>query len=151
MIIYSSTKKTTVIYKYNSNQVYNNKNSKTARQQKRTVKKRITTSNQNEKYYKNYINKQYRISQENLKKTITDYEIEAAQNKLNDITGNGGTNSKQFWNLVRSIKRSNAEDTHAIATEDGWRFISENDIKEQTAIYYQKLYTPRILLAYNHS
>ena len=31
--------KTIVMYKYNSNQVYNNKNIKTARQQKHTVKK----------------------------------------------------------------------------------------------------------------
>ena len=40
---------------------------------------------------------------------------------------------------------------YAITTEDGRRFFSEHDIKEQTAIYYQKLYTPRIQPAYNHS
>ena len=82
-------------------------------------------------------NNQYRISQENLKKIITDYEIEAAQKKLNNITENGGTNFKQFWNLVRSIKRNNTEDMYAVTTEDGLRFFSEHDIKEQTAIYYQ--------------
>ena len=38
---------------------------------------------------------------------------------------------------------------YAITTEDGWWFFSEHDIK-QTAIYYQKLYTPRILSANNH-
>ena len=96
-------------------------------------------------------NNQYIISQENLKKIITHYETEAAQKKLNNITRNGGTNSKQFWNLVRSIKRNNTEDMYAITTEDGRRFFSEHDIKEQTAIYYQKLYTPRIQPAYNHS
>ena len=109
-------------------------------------------------------NNQYRISQEYLKKIITHYEPEAAQKKLNNITQmniniiniinmaqNGSTNSKQFWNLVRSIKRSNTEDMYAITTEDGRRFFSEHDIKEQTAIYYQKLYTPRIQPVYNHS
>ena len=39
-------------------------------------------------------NNQYIISQENLKKIITHYETEAAQKKLNNITQNGGTNSK---------------------------------------------------------
>ena len=39
---------------------------------------------------------------------------------------------------------------YAITTENGWWFFSEHDIKEQTAIYYQKLYTPRILPPYNH-
>ena len=67
------------------------------------------------------------------------------------MTQNGSTNSKQFWNLVRSIKRNNTEDMYAITTEDGRRFFSEHDIKEQTAIYYQKLYTPRIQPAYDHS
>ena len=140
------------MYKYNSNQVYNNKNIKTDRQQKRTAKKELqqvikTKNNIEIKLKKN----QYRISQENLKKIITDCEIEAAQKKLNNITENGGSNSKQFWNLVRSIKRNNTEDMYAITTEDGWRFFSEHDIKEQTAIYYQKIYTPRILPACNPS
>ena len=40
---------------------------------------------------------------------------------------------------------------YAITTEDGRRYFSEHDIKEQTAIYYQTLYTPRILPAYNLS
>ena len=40
---------------------------------------------------------------------------------------------------------------YAITTEDGWRFFSENDIKEQTAIYYQNLYTPRTSPPCNHS
>ena len=31
------------------------------------------------------------------------YETEAAQKKLSNVTENGSTNSKQFWNLVRSI------------------------------------------------
>ena len=70
-------------------------------------------------------NKQYRISQENLRKIIH-YETEAAQKKLNNITGNGGTNSKQFRNLVRSIKRNNTEDMYAITTEDGQQFFSEH-------------------------
>ena len=94
------------MYKYNSNQVYNNKNIKTARQQKRTAKKELQQAIK----WKNNIeiklkNNQCKISQENLKKIITDYEIEAAQKKLNNITENGGINSKQFWNLVRSIKK----------------------------------------------
>ena len=70
---------------------------------------------------------------------------------MNNITENGGTNSKQFWNLVRSIKRNNTDDMYAITTEDGRRSFSEHDIKEQTTVYYQKLYKPRILTAYNHS
>ena len=40
---------------------------------------------------------------------------------------------------------------YAITTEDGRRYFSEHDIKEQTAIYYQTLYTPRILPAYTLS
>ena len=40
---------------------------------------------------------------------------------------------------------------YAVTTEDVRRYFSEHDIKEQTAIYYQTLYTPRILPAYNHS
>ena len=44
-----------------------------------------------------------------MKKINTDYETEEALKKLNNITENGGTNSKQFWNLVRSIKRNNTE------------------------------------------
>ena len=69
---------------------------------------------------------------------------------MDNITENGRTNSKQFWNLVRSISRNNTEGICATATEDGRQFFSEHDIKEQTAIYYPKLYTPRILPAYNH-
>ena len=40
-IVYSTVMKTIGMYKYNSNQVYNNKNTKTARQQKRTAKKEL--------------------------------------------------------------------------------------------------------------
>ena len=40
---------------------------------------------------------------------------------------------------------------YGITTEDDQRFFSENDIKEQATIYYQQLYTPRMLPAYNHS
>ena len=75
---------------------------------------------------------------------ITHYETEAAQKKLNNITENRGTNSKQFWNLVRIIK-NNIEDMYAVTTEDDQQFFSEHDIKEQTTIFYQKLYTPRML------
>ena len=141
-----------MLYKYNSNQAYNNKNIKTARQQKHTAKKElqqaIKTKDNMEIKLKN---NQYRISQENLKEIITHYGTEAAQKKLNSITENGGTNSKQFWNLVKSIKRNNTEDMYAITTEDGRRFFSEHDIKEQAAIYNQKLYIPKTSPAYNHS
>ena len=95
-------------------------------------------------------NNQYRNSQENLKKIIAHYETEAAQEKIKNITENDRTNSK-FWNLVRSIKRNNTVDMYAITSEDARRFFSEHDIEEQTAIYYQKLYTPRASPAYNHS
>ena len=72
------------MYKYNSNQVYNNKNIKTAHQQKRTAKKELQQAIK----AKNNIeikltNNQYRISQENLKKIITDYETETVHKKLN--------------------------------------------------------------------
>ena len=40
---------------------------------------------------------------------------------------------------------------YEVTTEDGWRFFSEHDIKEQAAIYYQNLYTPRTSPTYNHS
>ena len=140
------------MYNYNSNQVYNNKNIKTACQQRHTTKKElqqsIKTKNNMEIKLKN---NQYRISQENLKKIITHYENETTQKASNNITENGSTNPKQFWNLVRSIKRNNTQDMYAITTEDGQRFFSEHDIKEQTSIYYQKLYTPRTSPAYNHS
>ena len=33
---------------------------------------------------------------------------------------------------------------YAFTTEDGRQFFSGHDLKEQTAIYYQKLYTPRV-------
>ena len=85
------------MYKYNSNQVYNNKNIKTACQQKHTAKKElrqaIKTKNDMEIKLKN---NQYRISQENLQEIITHYGTEAAQKKLNNITENGGTNFNQF-------------------------------------------------------
>ena len=72
------------MYRYNSNQVYNNKNIKTAQQQKCTTKKELQQAIK----AKNNIeikltNNQYRISQENLKKIITDYETETVQKKLN--------------------------------------------------------------------
>ena len=75
--------KTIGMYKYNSKQVIKNKNIKTARQQKRTAKKGLQKSIKS----KNNIdiklkNNQYRITQENLKKIITDCETEAAQKKL---------------------------------------------------------------------
>ena len=40
---------------------------------------------------------------------------------------------------------------HEITTEDAQRFFGEHGIKEQAEIYYRKLYTPRMLPAYNHS
>ena len=143
--------KTIGMYKYNSNQVYN-KNIKTAWQQKRAVKKEEPQATK----IKNNIeiklkNTQNRISQENLKSIISYYDTQAAQKKLNNITENGGTNSKHFWNLVRSIKRNNTADIYAIRTEDGQWFFIQHGIKEQTAVYYQNLYTSRILAAYNHS
>ena len=77
------------MYNYNSNQVYNNKNIKTACQQRHTTKKElqqsIKTKNNMEIKLKN---NQYRISQENLKKIITQYETEAAQKKINYVTPN---------------------------------------------------------------
>ena len=85
------------MYKYNSNQVYNNKNIKTARQQKHTVKtileQAIKTKNNMEMKLKN---NQYRLSLENLKKIITHYETAAAQKKLINVTENRGANSEQF-------------------------------------------------------
>ena len=108
------------MYNYNSNQVYNNKNIKTAHQQRHTTKKElqqsIKTKNNMEIKLKN---NHYRIPQENLKKTITHYETETTQKALNNITENGSTNPKQFWNLVRSIKRNNTQGMYAIKTEDG--------------------------------
>ena len=82
-IVYITAMKTIGMYKYNSNQVYKNKNIKTARQQKRTAKKGLQKAIKS----KNDIdiklkNNQYRITQENLKKIITDCETEAAQKKL---------------------------------------------------------------------
>ena len=66
--MYSTAIKTIGMYKYNSNQVYDNKNIKTARQQKSTAKKElqqvIKTKNNIEIKLKN---NQYRISQEYLK------------------------------------------------------------------------------------
>ena len=62
-IVHSTAMKTIGMYKYNSNQVCNNKNIKAARQQKRTAKKElqkaIKTKNDMEIKLKN---KQYRIS-----------------------------------------------------------------------------------------
>ena len=108
------------IYKYNSNQVYNNKNIKTARQQKHTSKKELQQAIKSKTDIEiKSKNSQYRITQENLKAIITDYETETSQKELNNITENGGTNSKQFWNLVISIKRNNTEDMYAITTENG--------------------------------
>ena len=109
-IAYSTTMKTISMCKYNSNILYNNKNIYTARQQKPIAKKElqkaIKTKNNTE------INNQHRVTKENVKKINTDYETEEALKKLNNITENGGTNSKQFWNLVRSIKRNNTEDMY---------------------------------------
>ena len=92
------------------------------------------------------------------------YETEAAQKKLSNVTENGSTNSKQFWNSVRSIKKNNTEDMYAITTEIVRRFLwinflneyslnflGEYNIKEQTATCYQKLYTPIIIPVFNHS
>ena len=65
--MYSTAMKTIGMYKYNSNQVYNNKNIKTAQQQKRTAKtelqQAIKSKNDVEIKLKN---NQYRITQENL-------------------------------------------------------------------------------------
>ena len=49
------------------------------------------------------------------------------------------------------MKRNNTENMYAITNEHGQRFFSKHDIKGQTAIYYQNLYTPKILPAHNHS
>ena len=88
-IVHSTAMKAIGMYKYNSNQVYNNKNIKASRQQKHTAKKElqqaIKTKNNMEIKLKN---NQYRISQENLKKIITQYETEAAQKKINYVTPN---------------------------------------------------------------
>ena len=86
-IQYNMAMKTIGMYKYNPNQVYNSKNIKTARQQKRTAKKQLQQAieTKNNMVIK-LKNNQYRISQENLKKIITHYETEAAQKKLNNIT-----------------------------------------------------------------
>ena len=43
-------------------------------------------------------------------------------------------NSKQFWNLVRNMKRNNTQVMYAFTTKDDLRFFSEHDIEEQTAI-----------------
>ena len=71
------------MYKYNSKQVYINKNIKAACQQRYTIKKElqqaIKTKNHMEIKLKNG---QYRISQEHLKKIITYYKTEATQKKI---------------------------------------------------------------------
>ena len=67
------------MYNYNSSHVYNNKNIKTARQQKRTAKKELQQVIKTKNIEIKLKNNQYRISQKNLKKIITHYETEAAQ------------------------------------------------------------------------
>ena len=39
---------------------------------------------------------------------------------------------------------------YAFTAKTDLQFFSEHDIKEQTAMYYWKLYTPTTLPAYNH-
>ena len=75
------------MYKNNSKQLCNNKNIKTTRKQKCITKKEL----QQPIKLKNDIeiklkNNQYRITQENLKNIITDFETETAQKNLNNIT-----------------------------------------------------------------
>ena len=70
-IVYSTAMKTIGMYKYNSNQVYNNKNSKTTRQQKRTAKKEfqeaIKAKNNIEIKLKH---NQYRISHKKIRRKL---------------------------------------------------------------------------------
>ena len=67
------------MYNYNFSHVYNNKNIKTAHQQKRTAKKELQQVIKTKNIEIKLKNNQYRISQKNLKKIITHYETEAAQ------------------------------------------------------------------------
>ena len=78
-IVHSAAMRAIGMYNYNSSHVYNNKNIKTAHQQKRTAKKELQQVIKTKNIEIKLKNNQYRISQKNLKKIITHYETEAAQ------------------------------------------------------------------------
>lgn len=63
------------------------------------------------------------------------------QTKLTAITQNCYKNLKQFWNVVRNIKRNNVEYIFSIKTDDRRRLFNENDSNEHTAQYETNLYT----------
>ena len=52
-------------------------------------------------------------------------------------------NSKLFWNIVRKIRKPNAEDLLPIMTEKGTKLYEEEEIKSYTAHYYEDLYAKR--------
>ena len=134
-IIIQTAIEETGLFNNKNNEVYSNKKVKEARKLKIKAKKeyemamRIKSSDQ----IKNKLG-QYRKHQINLTNITNDYEIKTTKSKLKVIIS-GRTNSKRFCNLIRQIKKSNAEDLYAVKNQNGEKtFIQKTKKKHRTLI-----------------
>ena len=85
----------------------------------------------------------YLNAQKSTRDKINDLTAQIIDRKLKHIIQDGGTNSKQFWNIYRQVKKPNAEDIDILVTEDGDFVYTPEEIMEYNAMYYENLYTPR--------
>ena len=92
----------------------------------------------------------YIKAQMDTKEIIKQKHTEVFEEKLDKLAKCGGTNSKIFWNLIRKIRKPNAEDILPVETEDGVTLYEESEILEYTAAYYEKLYTIQNSKAFSH-
>ena len=113
-IIIQTAIEETGLFNNKNNEVYSNKKVKEACKLKIKAKKEyeMAIRIKNLDQIKNKLG-QYRKHQINLTNITNNYEIKTTKNKLK-VINNGRTNSKRFWNLIRQIKKSNAEDLYAV-------------------------------------
>ena len=93
--------------------------------------------------------KKYRESQRDLIDAINTEKAEMVERMLKKMNQDGGTNSKQFWNIRRKGKKNNLEDMWAIKSEEGTPLYNPVEVKNETAEYYERLYSPRSDVLYS--
>ena len=90
----------------------------------------------------------YKDLQERLQQKILSERCEKANHKLKKITGD---NSRAlFWKERKRMNRDNLNQSMTVKDENGRRLYDEEQIKEQYAVYFEKLYKKREVRTHSH-
>lgn len=87
--------------------------------------------------------RQYKQKRSDFTTALNKEQARIAEEKLKKIIDEGGCSSKTFWNIRRQLKKNNLEDMWALKNDEGTILYNTEEIKAETARYYEELYSPR--------